>query len=345
MIVNKKLSDNFQPCLLEIIETMPNIKTNPDVKRFTRYQTVVSILLAKDSFLKTDIYKTLKDEKTTFIGRVIGELVRDGYLSNSGSKRKPCYFWSIKKKEFNPGRWIDQRVFSPTVKRSPSTDRPRERLLRLGPSELKVSELLAILIRSGLHGESAMQAGEKLATLFGSDLEKLSLQARGELKQVSRAIGETAYCQIMAGLELGKKLASQRVAESEPLYKIRNTSDALTYCKEHFMRLATEAKQEEFHVVLLDEKHKVIKSERITVGLLDKSLVHPREVFKPAIRESASAVVLVHNHPSGDPTPSQDDKNITKELKKAAETLGLRILDHIILSKDKIMSMVEEKML
>ena len=82
------------------------------------------------------------------------------------------------------------------------------------------------------------------------------------------------------------------------------------------MRLARENKQEEFHVVLLDEKHKVIKSEQITVGLLNESLAHPREVFKPAIRESASALILIHNHPNGDPTPSQDDKTITKELKK-----------------------------
>jgi len=93
------------------------------------------------------------------------------------------------------------------------------------------------------------------------------------------------------------------------------------------------------------EKHNVIKPEQITVGLLNESLAHPREVLKPAIRESASALILVHNHTSGDPTPSQDDKIITKEIKKAAETLGLRILDHIILSKDKALSMVEEKIL
>jgi DNA repair protein RadC len=321
------------------------MKTQPDAKRFARYQSVVNVLLQNHSFDKLEIYKALKNEKPQFIGRVIGDLVKEGYLSNSGPKTNPKYFWSEKKKEFNPGRWIDQRVFTSTVKRSPSIDRPRERLLRLGTSELKTSELLAILIRSGLQRESAMQAGEKLATLFGADLPKLSLQARGELKQVSRAIGETAYCQIMAGLELGKRLAAQGVLESVPHYKIRNISDALTYCKEHFMRLAREAKQEEFHIVLLDEKHHVIKSEQITVGLLDKSLAHPREVFKPAVKESASALILVHNHPSGDPTPSQDDKTITKDLKKAAETLGLQILDHIILSKDKALSMAEERML
>jgi len=321
------------------------MKTQPDAKRFARYHAVVSLLLAKDSFKKSAIYEILRNEKPQFIGRVIGELVKEGYLTNSGSKSKPQYSWSAKRDQFKAGRWIDQRVFTPTVKRSPSIDRPRERLLRLGPSELKISELLAILIRSGLRGESAIQAGERLATLFGSNLEKLSLQARGELKQISKAIGQTAYCQIMAGLELGKRLASQRTTESVPHHKVRNTSDALAYCEEHFMRLAREAKQEEFHVVLLDEKHHVIKSEQITVGLLDKSLVHPREVFKPAVRESASALILVHNHPSGDPTPSQDDRTITKDLKKAAETLGLRILDHIILSKDKALSMAEEKIL
>jgi len=324
---------------------MPNFKIDPDVKRFARYQSVVHLLLVKDHFQKSDIYGALRDEKPAFVGRVIGELVREGYLTRSGQKIKSKYSWSAKMVEFNAGRWIDQRVFTATVKRSPSIDRPRERLLRLGPSELKTSELLAILIRSGLRGESATQAGEKVATLFGGNLEKLSLQARGEVKQISKAIGETAYCQIMAGLELGKRLASQRATESVSHHKVRNTSDALAYCKEHFLRLAREAKQEEFHVVLLDEKHKVIKSEQITIGLLNQSLAHPREVFKPAVRESASALILVHNHPSGDPTPSQDDKAITKELKKAAEMLGLRILDHIILSKDRVLSMVEEKML
>ena len=324
---------------------MPNIRIDSDVKRFARYQSVINLLLEKESFHKSDVYEDLKDEKPQFIGRVISDLMKDGYITNAGAKEKQQYSWLAKREEFNAGRWIDQRIFTTTVKRSPSVDRPRERLLRLGPSELKISELLAILIRSGLRGESAMQAGERLATLFGNNLEKLSLQARGELKQISKAIGETAYCQIMAGLELGKRLARQGPFESVPRYKVRNTSDAVAYCKEHFMRLAREAQQEEFHIVLLDEKHHVIKSEQITVGLLDKSLAHPREVFKPAVKESASALILVHNHPSGDPTPSQDDRTITKDLKRAAETLGLRILDHIILSKDRALSMAEEKIL
>ncbi len=242
---------------------MPNTKMDPDAKRFERYQCVIAVLLNRKFFSKSEIYESLKEEKPQFIGRIINDLIKDGYLSNSGPKTNPNYFWSEKREEFNPGRWIDQRIFTPTIRRAPSEDRPRERLLRLGPSKLKTSELLAILIRAGFRGESAIQAGEKLATRFGNDLEKLSLQARGELRQISRATGETAYCQVMAGLELGKRLRAQRI-ESSSRYKIRNTLDAVDYCKEHFMRLAREAKHEEFHVVLLDEKHRVINSEQIT---------------------------------------------------------------------------------
>jgi hypothetical protein len=132
---------------------MQKIKIDPDVKRFARYQSVINLLLAKESFHKSDVYKDLKDEKPQFIGRVISELTKDGYLTNSGSKTKLQYSWSVKREEFKAGRWIDHRIFTATVKRSPYTDRPRERLLRLGPSGLKISELLAILIRAGLRGE------------------------------------------------------------------------------------------------------------------------------------------------------------------------------------------------
>jgi DNA repair protein RadC len=316
-----------------------------DARRFARYQLVIIHLLSADSFQKPDIFKNLPNEKRIFIGHVINELAHDGYLLKSGLRKNPQYSWSAKKEGFDIGRWIDQHFFALAVKRSPSFDRPRERLLRLGVSELKTSELLAILIRSGLQGESALQAAEKLAGIYGDDLEKLSLQARGELKQVSKAIGMTAYCQIMAALELGKRLAIQRVPQSTANQKIRNTSDMLAFCSQHFLRLARESRQEEFHVVLLDGKNGVIKSEQITIGLLNESLAHPREVFKAAIRESACAMILVHNHTNGDPTPSQDDKNITRELKKAAETLGIRILDHVVMAKDKILSMVEERIL
>jgi DNA repair protein RadC len=337
------LASNIKDSNVLVERRVENMKSQSDAERFRRYQSVVDVLLAKETFQKNDIYPALNEEKPAFIGKVIGELVKDGYLTQDGLKSRPLYSWSDEKRDFNAGRWIDQRVFTATVKRSPLVDRPRERLLRLGPAELKTSELLAILVRAGVQGESAMQVGDKLAARFGDGLQELSLKARGELKQISRAIGETAYCQVMAALELGKRLADQREAGAESSPRITSTSAALAYCKKQFHRLAQEGAQEEFHVVLLGEKHQVIKTEKITVGLVNKSLAHPREVFKAAVREAASAIILVHNHPSGDPAPSQDDRAITKELKAAADILGIRIIDHVIVAKNKILSMVEEK--
>jgi DNA repair protein RadC len=319
------------------------MKARSDAERFARYQAIVDALLAKEYLHKADLYPSFKPEQKMLIGRIIHELLEDGFLSQNGAKSRPLYSWTEKKKNFNPGRWIDQRVFAPTVKRSPSLDRPRERLLRLGPAQLKTSELLAILVRAGLHGESAIQVGEKLAARFGDDLQTLSLKARGELKQISKALGETAYCQIMAALELGKRLLTQRKTTVPPL-KIGSPAAALSFCRKHFSRLAQEGSQEEFHAVLLDHAHHIIRTVQITLGLTDKSLVHPREVFKPAIQESASALILVHNHPSGDPTPSQEDLAVTKELKAAADILNLRILDHVILGRGRVVSMAEEKL-
>jgi DNA repair protein RadC len=304
---------------------------------------MVDLLLTKDSFRKGEVYASAKDERPRFIGLVISELVRDGYLRQEGVKSRPTYKWSEKRNEFDCRRWVDRRVFTATLKRTPHSERPRERLLRLGPSALKTSELLAILIRAGQRGESALQAAERIAGTYGDDLRKLSQAARGELKNISRSIGAAAFCQIMAALELGKRLHAQEQSDCRRPYRIRNSSDAVAYCRNHFERLAREAVQEEFHVVLLDSAHQVLKTARVTVGLTDKSLVHPREVFKPAIQESASALILVHNHPSGDPTPSAEDLRTTREMKSAAELLGLRILDHLILGREKIVSMVEEK--
>jgi DNA repair protein RadC len=327
------------------IENMARRTTSADDERSERYERLMEALLSRHCFHKAEICEALKDEKKVFVGRAIAELERDGYLVMEGPKTNLRYCWSSKRERLDVGRWIESRVYTPTVKRSPSRDRPRERLLREGPSQLKISELLAILIRSGVPGESATQAGERLAALFGDQLEKLSLRSRGELKRISRALGETAYCQIIAALELGKRLAAQLPAESAPREKIANARDALSFCERHFARMAREADKEELHVVLLDGKHRVIKTERVTVGLLNESLAHPREVLKPAIRESAHAVILVHNHPSGDPTPSQDDKAMTKGLKTAAETLGIRIIDHIIVGRDRLLSMVDERIL
>jgi DNA repair protein RadC len=123
--------------------------------------------------------------------------------------------------------------------------------------------------------------------------------------------------------------------------KITSTREAIQYCQAEFAYLASEAVQEEFHIVTLDTKHKPIRTHRITVGTLDASLVHPREVFRPAIRDAASAVILVHNHPSGDPTPSREDRQVTQQLTEAGKLIGITVLDHIVVAKEDAVSLRE----
>lgn len=227
------------------------------------------------------------------------------------------------------------------VKDGPVTDRPRERLLRHGAANLRVAELLAILIRSGRSGESAMQAGERIAAAFAHRLDELSAAGQGELKMVSKAIGPSAYCQIMAGIELGRRVAAAN-ADTAPK-RLLSTEEAKRFCQKKFHRLAVDHKHEEFHIVTLGTKNQVIATHQISVGTLDASLVHPREVFRPAIKDAAASVILVHNHPSGDPTPSQEDISVTKRLEDAGKTLGIDVLDHIIVAGDRSLSLAQHR--
>lgn len=237
-------------------------------------------------------------------------------------------------------QWIDRQISGDQVTQLPADERPRERLIQLGAAELKTSELLAVLIRSGRKGESAIVAGKRLSQRFGDRLADLPRCSPQEIKTISSAISESAYCQIMAGIELGRRVA-RAIGQSTPRVKINCTTAAVDYCQLHFERLAYDALQEEFHIVTLDTKLQPIQNHRITVGTLDASLVHPREVFKPAIRDSASAILLVHNHPSGDPTPSRQDREITERLKSAGDLLGIKVIDHIIVARSSTVSLAE----
>jgi DNA repair protein RadC len=163
------------------------------------------------------------------------------------------------------------------------------------------------------------------------------------LLNISKTIRKDSYAQIMAGIELGRRISQLRDEVPVVVERIRGSEDAIRFCSRAFGRLAVDGKQEEFHIVTLDTQHGPINTHLITIGTLDASLVHPREVFRAAIRDAASAILLVHNHPSGDPTPSREDKAVTERLSQVGELVGIRVLDHIIVAKERCRSVMAER--
>ena len=170
------------------------------------------------------------------------------------------------------------------------------------------------------------------------ELPSFSLQ---QLASLSPAFGPTDLQRLLAAVELGRRVAEARMEPQERV-ALSSSHASIAYCRKHFARLIQDGVQEEFHILLLDTKNRVTGSHLITVGTLDASLVHPREVFRPAIRNSASSIIAVHNHPSGDPTPSQEDRAVTRRLEEAGKTLGIDLLDHIIVAREGVKSVREE---
>ena len=302
---------------------------NSAVQRFDRYRSIIEVIAEQAAFEVDAVKQACRPEKPGFVTRVINELADQGWLIREAQAGTFC--WNPSRGRFSAAKWLDERIFGTQVKVTPEHDRPRERLLASGAEELRTSELLAILVRAGRPGESAVTAGQKVARAFDGRLDALAAAGRGELKSISTAVDKTAYCQIMAGIELGRRVVS--AAEAQPAAKIRSSEEAIDFCQKQFARLAMHSKQEEFHIVTLDTKNQVIDSHQITVGTLDASLVHPREVFRAALKDAASSIILVHNHPSGDPTPSAQDFEVTQRLTESGQTLGIDVLDHIVLGK------------
>ncbi|MCA9126750.1 MAG: DNA repair protein RadC [Planctomycetales bacterium] len=310
-------------------------------ERRRQLDQLLRTITSREVFAKSEIQALCCESKPRFVTATLKQLVADGVLSTTGTKSRDCrYQWMTSPEGFSIDTWIERQLAGNQVTQAPIEERPRERLMQLGAQNLKTSELFAILIRSGLRGESAVQAGQKLASRYKNEMQIIPTLARSDMKQVSKAVSEVAYCQIQAGIELGRRVREAALSAA-PKERINSTQAAISYCTRIFSRLAHDARQEEFHIVTLDTKLQPISNHRITVGTLDASLVHPREVFRPAIRDTASAVLLVHNHPSGDCTPSRQDREVTTRLKKAGELLGINVIDHIIVARDNAVSLEE----
>lgn len=303
--------------------------------RLARLHTLLSILLARQEFTLENVRQWLPGESPRLVGRIVRDLKAEGYLREVDDK---TFRWACDAQRFPVQGRLDKKIHTTQLHQTPAADRPRERLLTHGAAALRTAELLAILIRSGRTGESALQAGEKIAARYAERLDRLAAAGRGELSAITVAVGETAYCQIMAAIELGRRVVQASNDHPQPPRRILGSEDAVDFCKGHFARLACDGTQEEFHVVCLDTKHQVLSTQRVSVGSLDQSLVHPREVFRPAVKDAAKAVIVVHNHPSGDPTPSADDLTVTSRMEEAGKTLGIQVLDHIIVARNGTLS-------
>lgn len=310
-------------------------------ERRERYVEVLRAIENLHEFTTKEVQSHCVEAKAAFITRLLKQLQMEGMLQTRGGAASGTYAWTGLKAAFVDEEWIDRQLSGDQVTQSPLEERPRERLLTLGAGKLRTSELLAILIRSGRKGESAVQAGQRVANRFNERLDTLRTLSPIELKKVSSAVSEVAYCQIMAGIELGRRVAESLHQNGVRQDKLSCTAAAIEYCSRHFSRLVDDACQEEFHIVTLDTKLQPIANHQITVGTLDSSLVHPREVFRPAIREAASSILLVHNHPSGDPTPSSQDRAVTDRLKRAGDLIGIQVIDHIIVASRGCISLAD----
>lgn len=215
----------------------------------------------------------------------------------------------------------------------PETERPRERLLAHGPQALTNAQLLAILLRVGRHGSSAVQVGMDILDQLG-DVAGLAQCGIEELCAVP-GVGEAKAAQLKAALELGKRALAGPLTKGA---KITSSRDLFT----HYHPTLRDLRHEVFRVILLDAKHAIMRDATVSEGSLTLSIVHPREVFTLAVKESAAAVIFLHNHPSGDPTPSQEDHVLTARLVSAGEVLGIRVLDHLVIGDGRYVSFADQ---
>jgi len=231
---------------------------------------------------------------------------------------------------------MDKIEYKCTIKELPEEERPREKLVKYGAEKLSNAELLAVIIRLGMAKRTAVELAQDVLNFFDGlkGLVDLKVEELVSLK----GIGEVKSSQIIALIELSKRIHASSYTEKPVIQNPQNVV-SLIMPKLRFL------KQEVFGAVLLDIKNKVIAAPIISKGGLNSSIVHPREVFKIAIKRSSASIILYHNHPSGEPCPSQDDIKITKRLIEAGEIIGIKILDHIIIGDNKFKSMKEKEII
>jgi len=212
-------------------------------------------------------------------------------------------------------------------------DRPRERLLRQGAESLSNQELLAILLRTGTKEESVLVLANRVLNVF-ERLHHLKHATIEEMVAI-KGIGEVKAIQLLAAIELGRRLAQK---QNDEKFTIRSPQDAAAY----LMPDMTSLNQEHFVVLFLNIKNQVIHKQTIFIGSLNASIVHPREIFREAVKRSAASIICAHNHPSGVPTPSSEDIEVTKRIEEAGYIIGIELIDHVIIGDHQFISLKEK---
>ena len=218
-----------------------------------------------------------------------------------------------------------------------TSERPREKMVLYGSQALTDSELLAILLKTGTRQRSAIEVADTILNHSAEGLRNIADMSLEELRAFD-GVGIAKACQLHAAVELGRRIAQSRIINRGRIAGIGDVLDL-------FMEEMRYEKKEVFKVLLMDSKGKILSKETISVGDLSSSIVHPRETFKSAVRRSAASVLFVHNHPSGDPTPSKEDIVVTRRLVEAGDILGIAVLDHVIIGDGTYVSLKEEEII
>ena len=258
-------------------------------------------------------------------------ILQKSEIYKSYDKKLSRIFLSVKENLIKYYKYFYLLVFM-KIKSLPLGDRPREKLIKNGPESLSDSELLAIILRTGNKKESVINVTSKLLGKY--NIKSLSRQGIGTLKK-ELGIGDAKACQIVACFELGRRLAKFKEDKHSP---VKNAKDIAKI----FIPEMGSLKREHLKGIYLDSRKRIIKEETIFIGSLNESVIHPREIFQMALNENAAALILIHNHPSGNPEPSSQDIEITKELVEAGDILGIPVLDHIIIGSNKYVSLREK---
>lgn len=226
----------------------------------------------------------------------------------------------------------EQAAYVPMIRDLASHDRPRERLMRVGETAVSSTELLAIIMRTGVGGENVLRLAERLLTHF-QDLPGLARASISELTQV-KGIGPAKAVEIKAALELGRRLMAAAPQERPT---VTSPSDAANLLMAEMMFL----EKEHLRLITLDTRNRVISTPTIYVGSLNTSVIRISELFRAAIKDNAAAFIMAHNHPSGDPSPSPEDVNVTRQVVQAGKLMDIALLDHIIIGRQRFVSLKE----